>query len=129
MKKSVIFLAILFGITTVKGQSWDAYYGKLPDGSVVGIDSVQILVIDAETNQTYYMLVSQLTVAHLDAALAALGDTASAIRAVIGTVESITYPDAGISLSTGSAWGTSITNNSANWNTAYGWGDHSTASY
>lgn len=29
------------------------------------------------------------------------------------------YPDAGIVLSTGSAWGTSITNNSANWNTAY----------
>ena len=34
------------------------------------------------------------------------------------------YPGAGIALSTGSAWGTSITNNSANWNTAYGWGDH-----
>ena len=29
------------------------------------------------------------------------------------------YPDAGIALSTGSAWGTSITNNSTNWNTAY----------
>ncbi len=35
------------------------------------------------------------------------------------------YPGAGIALSTGSAWGTSITNNSGNWNTAYGWGDHS----
>ena len=34
------------------------------------------------------------------------------------------YPGAGIALSTGSAWGTSITNNSANWNTAYGWGNH-----
>ena len=33
------------------------------------------------------------------------------------------YPDAGIALSTGAAWGTSITNNSANWNTAYGWGN------
>lgn len=31
----------------------------------------------------------------------------------------IPYPGAGIALSTGSAWGTSITNNSANWNTAY----------
>ena len=30
-----------------------------------------------------------------------------------------TYPGAGIPLSTGSAWGTSITNNSTNWNTAY----------
>jgi hypothetical protein len=29
------------------------------------------------------------------------------------------YPEAGIPISTGSAWGTSITNNSSNWNTAY----------
>jgi hypothetical protein len=36
---------------------------------------------------------------------------------------SMLYPGAGIPLSTGSAWGTSITNNSANWNTAYGWGN------
>jgi len=33
------------------------------------------------------------------------------------------YPGAGIALSTGSAWGTSITDYSANWNTAYSWGD------
>jgi hypothetical protein len=32
---------------------------------------------------------------------------------------SMVYPEAGIALSTGSGWGTSITNNSANWNTAY----------
>ncbi|MEI7420496.1 MAG: hypothetical protein WCK18_00315 [Prolixibacteraceae bacterium] len=31
----------------------------------------------------------------------------------------MTYPTAGIPLSTGTAWGTSITDNSANWNTAY----------
>ena len=31
----------------------------------------------------------------------------------------MTYPGVGIALSTGSAWGTSVTNNSANWNTAY----------
>lgn len=37
---------------------------------------------------------------------------------------SMVYPGAGIPLSTGSAWGTSITNNSANWNTAFGWGNH-----
>jgi hypothetical protein len=36
----------------------------------------------------------------------------------------MTYPGAGIALSTGSAWDTSITNNSANWNTAFSWGDH-----
>ncbi|MBU2580085.1 hypothetical protein KKF19_04005 [Patescibacteria group bacterium] len=39
------------------------------------------------------------------------------------------YPAAGIALSTGSAWDTSITNNSGNWNTAYGWGNHSIAGY
>lgn len=42
---------------------------------------------------------------------------------------SMTYPGSGIPLSTGSAWGTSITNNSANWNTAYSWGNHATAGY
>ena len=36
----------------------------------------------------------------------------------------MTYPSAGIPLSVaGTSWGSSITNNSANWNTAYGWGD------
>ncbi len=42
----------------------------------------------------------------------------------LGHVE-MNYPGAGIALSTGSAWNSSITNNSGNWNTAYGWGDHS----
>jgi hypothetical protein len=42
---------------------------------------------------------------------------------------SMTYPGAGIAISTGSAWGTSITDNSANWNTAYGWGNHASAGY
>lgn len=44
-------------------------------------------------------------------------------------ITSMIYPAAGIPLSTGSAWGTSITNNSANWNTAYGWGNHTSAGY
>lgn len=39
------------------------------------------------------------------------------------------YPGAGIALSSGSAWSGSITNNSANWNTAYGWGNHASAGY
>lgn len=42
---------------------------------------------------------------------------------------SFTYPGAGIALSTGSAWGTSITDNSSNWNTAFGWGNHASAGY
>lgn len=42
---------------------------------------------------------------------------------------SMVYPGAGIPLSTGSAWDTSITDNSSNWNTAYGWGNHASAGY
>ncbi len=45
------------------------------------------------------------------------------------TITSMIYPSAGIPLSTGAGWGTSITNNSANWNTAYGWGNHASAGY
>jgi len=37
----------------------------------------------------------------------------------ISSTGSMTYPAAGIAVSTGSAWTTSITDNSANWNTAY----------
>jgi hypothetical protein len=45
------------------------------------------------------------------------------------TINSMVYPSAGIALSTGTAWGTSITDNSANWNTAYGWGNHASGGY
>jgi hypothetical protein len=48
----------------------------------------------------------------------------TAITLGVGGGGSMTYPGAGIAVSTGSAWGTSITDNSSNWNTAYGWGDH-----
>lgn len=41
----------------------------------------------------------------------------------VTTGAGMVYPAAGIPVSTGSAWGTSITDNSANWNTAYGWGN------
>jgi hypothetical protein len=45
------------------------------------------------------------------------------------TINSMVYPTAGIALSTGTAWGTSVTNNSGNWNTAYTWGDHALGGY
>jgi hypothetical protein len=47
----------------------------------------------------------------------------------VGGGGSMVYPGAGIALSTGSGWGSSITDNSANWNTAYGWGNHASAGY
>jgi nitrogen fixation protein len=40
-----------------------------------------------------------------------------------------TYPPAGIPLSTGSGWGTSIADNSTNWNNAFSWGNHALAGY
>ncbi len=43
----------------------------------------------------------------------------SAINTRYEGVVGMTYPGAGIPLSTGAAWGTSITNNSTNWNTAF----------
>ncbi|NDG33043.1 hypothetical protein EB118_23620, partial [bacterium] len=46
--------------------------------------------------------------------------TVSGIGSVAtGVYPNPVYPDAGIALSTGSAWASSITNNSSNWNTAY----------
>jgi hypothetical protein len=45
------------------------------------------------------------------------------------TINSMVYPGAGIAVSTGSAWGTSLTDNSSNWNTAFGWGNHASAGY
>jgi hypothetical protein len=52
------------------------------------------------------------------------GQTADLSIDRIFSVDTMVYPSAGIALSNGASWGTSITNNSANWNTAYGWGDH-----
>lgn len=40
------------------------------------------------------------------------------------TSGSMVYPTSGIPISTSTTWGASITNNSANWNTAFGWGNH-----
>ena len=39
------------------------------------------------------------------------------------------YPGAGIPISSGTGWSSSITNNSAQWNLAYLWGDHSLMGY
>lgn len=57
------------------------------------------------------------------------GDTTIKINVGSGGGGSMVYPGAGIALSTGSGWGTSITDNSSNWNTAFGWGNHASAGY
>ena len=40
------------------------------------------------------------------------------------SVEEMVYPPLGIPVSNGTSWAASITNNSANWNTAFSWGNH-----
>ena len=45
--------------------------------------------------------------------------TVSGIGSVSSAQSNPIYPEAGIALSTGTTWTTSITNNSSNWNTAY----------
>lgn len=54
-----------------------------------------------------------------------LSSTTAGVRSWIQMSSvSMVYPSAGIPISTGAAWGVSITNNSSNWNTAYSWGNH-----
>lgn len=48
-----------------------------------------------------------------------LSSTTGGVRSWVSQTGGMVYPGAGIPISTGSAWGTSITNNSSNWNTAY----------
>jgi hypothetical protein len=57
------------------------------------------------------------------------GQTADLSVDRIFSVEEMVYPSIGIPLSNGTSWGTSIVNNSANWNTAFGWGNHALAGY
>jgi hypothetical protein len=52
------------------------------------------------------------------------GQTADLSRDRIFSVASMVYPSAGIALSNGVSWEPSIVNNSANWNTAFSWGNH-----
>ncbi len=60
-----------------------------------------------------------------DAQLVVVGNTSgtntgdNAVNTRYSSLVTMTYPAAGIAVSTGSAWTTSITDNSSNWNTAY----------
>jgi len=80
----------------------------------VALDSSRVTKrISYSTNlASTFTLYSLVTKRYVDSSMAAGGGGG------------MVYPSAGIPLSTGSAWGTSITDNSANWNTAFGWGNH-----
>jgi hypothetical protein len=46
------------------------------------------------------------------------------IQTTAGGAGSMVYPGVGLAVSTGAAWGASVPNNSAFWNTSYSWGNH-----
>jgi hypothetical protein len=101
-----IFIASpAYGITSTQITNWDTAYGW-GDHSSIGYE----LGLGNPTVDGYV-----------------LASTTAGIRSWVSlpTGGGMVYPSAGIALSTGSSWGTSITDNSSNWNTAYGWGDHS----
>ncbi|MGI6337893.1 MAG: hypothetical protein ACOXZV_00755 [Bacteroidales bacterium] len=61
-----------------------------------------------------------------------LSSTAAGVRSWIAPASGggMVYPSgSGIPIVNNGAWGTTITNNSTNWNTAYGWGNHASAGY
>jgi hypothetical protein len=59
--KKLLFIIGLISVSLVGfGQSWDHYYGKLPQDSILGLDTLQFLVIDAEDDSTFWVSADQL---------------------------------------------------------------------
>lgn len=154
MKKILLILFAFLSVNASAQYVWSSYYGNVSSFS----ENDQFLVEQSDSTRyvTYGQLVDFIlqkydsaSFAQLNAAkLYILGDWINSIESTLtdddnaiptsGAVvdyvaanggDTMVYPPAGIALSTGSAWGASITDNSTNWNTAYGWGDHSEEGY
>lgn len=97
MKKLLILICLLTCSATIFGQNIFTYTVRARGGIIIGLNGIKI---DSVTTSN-----DTLSFWHGATELHQKG---------VGT-----YPSAGIPLSTGSAWGTSITNNSVNWDTAY----------
>ncbi len=108
MKKGLVFAIFLLVTAGLFGQNTFKYEVRVPSLRVGGATKVKVdsVTVSGDTIKFFTGATELLPKGY-------------------GTGGSMTYPGSGIALSTGSAWDTSITNNSANWNTAYGWGDHS----
>lgn len=114
------------------GAASRAGYNNGTNEIVIGVDAVGHGSNTATWGNT--SMVNHYFTGNLNGtAFVKIGGTSSQYLMADGSVStnsgSMVYPSAGIAVSTGSAWGTSITNNSANWNTAYGWGNHATVGY
>lgn len=100
MKKLVLFISLLICSINIFGQNIFNFTVRARGGIIVGLDGIKIDSITSSNDTLSFW------------------HNGSEIHQK-GSGSSMTYPSAGIPLSTGSAWGTSITNNSTNWNTAY----------
>ncbi|OQA56552.1 MAG: hypothetical protein BWY42_00971 [Candidatus Omnitrophica bacterium ADurb.Bin277] len=66
----------------------------------------------------------QTDTSDFDGNLSSLDTDVQKALETLDDLDGMIYPGAGLAKSTGSAWDTSITDNSSNWDTAYGWGNH-----
>lgn len=96
MKKLVLFVCLLAFNISIFGQNIFNFTVRARGGIIVGLNGIKIDSITT-SNDT-------LSFWHGGSQLYQKGDN---------------YPASGIAVSTGSSWGTSITNNSTDWNTAY----------
>jgi hypothetical protein len=146
MKKTIVLLALTILTLAAACQAKDKVFPVpvwLQGGFYVGVDPVLHLTLPTGTGTVTWDAITGKPTTFTPAAHNHLGtyepilgnpsvngyvlsSTTAGIRSwtALPTGGSMTYPGAGIPLSTGSAWGTSIVNNSANWNTAFGWGNH-----
>lgn len=101
MKKLLILISLLACSATIFGQNIFTYTVRARGGIIIGLNGIKIdSVTTSNDTLSFWKAGSEL---HQKGS---------------GT-STMTYPGVGIPLSTGSAWGTSITNNSVNWDTAY----------
>ena len=132
---------VFIGVVTRKQQNNGEIFVKVQNGFEFGElhDYVQTGVLDNyvisyESSTSLYKPKSIATLLGYTPANAARTITINGTSYDLSadrswTINSMIYPGAGIAVSTGTAWGTSLTDNSANWNTAYGWGNHASAGY
>ena len=113
MKKTVLFfIAILFA-ASVLAQNTFKNEVQLQGGAKIGLNGTYSgRTFTTNPNSKIFRIDSVTQVANQLHVWKGLTDLA------LGGAGSMTYPDAGIALSTGAAWGTSITNNSVNWDSA-----------
>jgi hypothetical protein len=137
MKKIIlVFSLVMLGLiacsqtkrTTFDDMIWGKMGYKFGDGSTLlsaptwlNLPGVPLVFPPAVHTHTYESALGNPSTSGY-----VLSSTTAGVRTWIpnGSGGSMVYPGSGIPISTGIAWGTSIVNNSANWNTAFGWGNH-----